>query len=417
MKMSFILVLVCGAWVWPALPPLIPHEWGRSACNVRNVGVENMNKDSITKEIKNDIDTFPLCYSALHHNNQLLRSLNYSRQNQKAEQQYRTHFLHNSSHVHSLDPHSGRTSPNSPLGEMSAGQRGGGSEGAAPATVHTIPVVIHVINPPGQSLLTDTEIQSGLSFLNGVLAGTQSCFGDPLSTPTGIQLCLAQQDIFGNATIGIRRYTHSMSDLDMCTQDKALKELPRQVADSFPTTDYMNIYIVREVCASCQPWNCAVSAFASLPAAHGTVLDGLVCQAPDWNAANCDDRKTIIHELGHYFNLLHTFEGGCKNDNCLEDGDRVCDTPPDKDYNYYLSNPCTQGGSTNSCNTDVNAIDPNNPFTIDQNDLTNNFMDYAPAQCSHTFTPGQVLRMEAAILGPRASLLQSKGCENTVYGY
>ena len=77
------------------------------------------------------------CYSTIHHNNQLSKNVSYSRQNQKTEQQYRTHFLHN---AHS---YSGRTSPNSPLGEMSAGQRGGGSEGGSAGHTHTTPTPVH----------------------------------------------------------------------------------------------------------------------------------------------------------------------------------------------------------------------------------------------------------------------------------
>ena len=330
------------------------------------------------------------CYSTIHHNSQLSKNVIYSRQNQNAERFYQEKVEKEKVR---------RNSTPTPL-----------TVSPSHSLTYTIPVVIHLVNPPGQSLLTDTEIQQGLSFLNGVLAGTESCAGDPLSTPTGIQFCLAQQDIFGNVTTGIRRYTNTLTDVDVCTQELALKQLPRLIADSFPTTDYLNIYLVHEICASCQPWNCATAGFATLPAAHGTVLDGLLLEAHSWYNDNCDVRKLVVHEIGHYFNLLHTFAGGCKNDNCLHDGDRVCDTPPDDDANAYSSNNCTQANNTNSCNTDVNAIDPNNPFTTDQNDPTENFMDYSPLSCQHRFTPGQVLRMQAAILGPRASLLQSKGC-------
>ena len=165
------------------------------------------------------------------------------------------------------------------------------------------------------------------------------------------------------------------------------------------------------MCASCQPWGCDAAGFSTFPAAHGSALDGFLAEAQYWNHNNCDLNKVAIHEIGHYFNLLHTFEGGCKNDDCLHDGDRVCDTPPDNDNNYYNSHPCTQGQPVNSCNTDVNALDPNNPFVTDQNDMSENYMDYAPAACAYTFTPGQAARMEAAILGPRISLLYSKGCE------
>lgn len=67
-------------------------------------------------------------------------------------------------------------------------------------------------------------------------------------------------------------------------------------------------------------------------------------------------------------------------------------------------------GIMNSCSSDVNLTDPNNQFSIDQNDLTDNFMDYAPTECAKYFTSGQVTRMHTAIEGPRQSLLISSGC-------
>src|SRR5690606_17158981 len=141
----------------------------------------------------------------------------------------------------------------------------------------------------------------------------------------------------------------------------------------------------------------AVAGFAAYPAAHGTALDGIVIESTVFTSGNCDLFKVLVHETGHYFNLLHTFEGGCKNDDCLSDGDRVCDTPPDNNQDFYPSNPCKSMGIMNSCSSDVNLTDPNNPFSIDQNDLTDNFMDYAPTECAKYFTSGQVTRMHAAI--------------------
>ena len=86
----------------------------------------------------------------------------------------------------------------------------------------------------------------------------------------------------------------------------------------------------------------------------------------------------VTHEMGHYLGLFHTFQGGCKNDDCLQDGDRVCDTPPDTSTGYF---PCD--ALTNSCHTDADDTSPNNPFRSpalgglgDQPDQYRNYMDY-----------------------------------------
>ncbi len=53
----------------------------------------------------------------------------------------------------------------------------------------------------------------------------------------------------------------------------------------------------------------------------------------------------MTHELGHWFGLYHTFNGGRGQDTCTG-GDLVCDTPPVADPNY------TCNLAANSCNND-----------------------------------------------------------------
>ena len=85
----------------------------------------------------------------------------------------------------------------------------------------------------------------------------------------------------------------------------------------------------------------------------------------------------------HYLGLFHTFEGGCRNNDCTVDGDMVCDTPPD---NYSLG-----GCGGNSCKTDTLSNYSNGFFPTDVPDMTSNFMDYS--SCGSEFTAGQVTRM------------------------
>lgn len=89
--------------------------------------------------------------------------------------------------------------------------------------------------------------------------------------------------------------------------------------------------------------------------------------------------------MGHYLGLLHTFEGGCKNDDCMVDGDKVCDTPPDAS-----TAPVDCNQNVNTCTTDTRS-----GFTQDQPDQVINFMDYGSGLCKIVFTQGQKSRMES----------------------
>lgn len=87
--------------------------------------------------------------------------------------------------------------------------------------------------------------------------------------------------------------------------------------------------------------------------------------------------RTLTHELGHFFNLYHTFQS-CSNSNCNTQGDRVCDTPPLGTPTYS----CPSDGSVAGCDGFTPA-------------LTMNYMDYTNDACMYMFTAGQANRMLA----------------------
>lgn len=86
--------------------------------------------------------------------------------------------------------------------------------------------------------------------------------------------------------------------------------------------------------------------------------------------------RTLTHELGHFFNLYHTFQD-CGS-NCNNQGDKVCDTPPLGTPTYG----CPSDGFVPGCNGSTSA-------------LTMNYMDYTNDACMYMFTVGQANRMLA----------------------
>ena len=117
--------------------------------------------------------------------------------------------------------------------------------------------------------------------------------------------------------------------------------------------------------------------------------DGIYLNYPVAPRHFTDRNVTLPHEAGHYFNLLHTWEGGCADaGNCLANGDMICDTPPDthaySDDPLDYSAPFPVTCAIDSC--------PNEPG----NDPNWNFMDYGWAECVTSFTDQQLHRAQSA---------------------
>lgn len=116
-------------------------------------------------------------------------------------------------------------------------------------------------------------------------------------------------------------------------------------------------------------------------------------------ANECVRKTTLFHEVGHFFNLLHTHdhENGYEyvnGSNCQIAGDLCCDTPADP----RLSSDCVNS----SCQYIGTIMDPNGDYYMPD---THNIMSYSRKECRDYFTPDQYERIrDAAYLSCRQNL-------------
>jgi len=113
---------------------------------------------------------------------------------------------------------------------------------------------------------------------------------------------------------------------------------------------------------------------------------------------------TLIHELGHYFGLLHTHEDRFGRElvngyNCHAAGDLICDTPADP--NLGLTN------AIYNCEYIGRRVDINGDI---YRPSVQNFMSYAPPYCQQEFSRDQ-RSFVRAIAQEEYAYLTGSGCE------
>jgi hypothetical protein len=165
-------------------------------------------------------------------------------------------------------------------------------------------------------------------------------------------------------------------------------------------TDAINLYLVNSRYDSSQN-NQGVGGFSSFPGApHSEII------FIQKNLLN--NEMGLAHEVGHYFNLYHTFENhfgaeqqhGCATPsvNCLTAGDKLCDTPADP---YDPSKTSLQNL------TALNNLYGSCAGQSAYNTLAHNVMSYYSGInfTNATFTAGQQCRAQNAVLFDRQNVL------------
>ena len=223
----------------------------------------------------------------------------------------------------------------------------------------TVEVYFHVITSAGQGHLTSKQIRDQITVLNNTFGGGEG------GADTGFSFELA-----GVTQTENKRWfaTKTGAEIEM---KKALKQGDDSDLNVYSTSGggYLG-------------W----AYYPSITESKQSYLDGVVLNwrtlpgASTAYAGRYDLGETLTHEVGHWLNLAHTFEGGCN-----EPGDHVEDTPA-------MSTPtsgCPEG--KDSC-PDSPGVDP-----------IHNYMDYSFDSCYTEFTPGQTQRAQDAWLYYRAS--------------
>ena len=272
-----------------------------------------------------------------------------------------------------------------------------------------IPVKIHVImpgsiaaNPPGSAFdPSDATLKSMIDYINQSFRATWGAYPDTANGGTfiPIQFDLAMKNVNCVLDSSIERIDGSVvanyaaNGVDngsaVGASEVSVKNLSR-----WPVDQYYNIWIVNKIDGKDGSTTPFTTAYAYNPTALGggapANKDGLIVLASQAQSG----KPLIVQQMGFAFGLLNTFFGSTTstcpvNNNCLTDGDQVCDTEPELNSN-------------GACPTGINSC-TNAAWAGTQH----NFMDLS--SCANRFTVGQRTRMIWAMYKYRGGLIGSTG--------
>jgi Pregnancy-associated plasma protein-A len=286
--------------------------------------------------------------------------------------------------------------------------------------VVNIPIVFHIVgNSTRLAQVTDADVLWQLNKLNEDYRGANA---DSTNAPLfqsirayrdycQIQFCLAQRDPSNNPANGITRTLSSLTGATLCAGNnyEMLKHTAQGGIDAWDPTRFMNVW-VGEV------GNCllGVAQFPGTGNANefGVVLafDGFG-NNPAYVAPGFDLGRTLPHELGHCFSLLHIWgdESGCANSDFRQSGG-TCVLPASlagATGDQTVGDTPNQAGATSGCPTGLrtdacSGVSPGFNYQ--------NYMDYTNDACYSMFTKKQVDRMQWTLDNCLASLKTSNGC-------
>ena len=275
-----------------------------------------------------------------------------------------------------------------------------------------IPVVFHVVLSKNQLASINGE-QGLLKRINAQVNVLNEDFNalneDTTAIPTnfktllgktGFRFALAQTAPDGSATDGYELIVTDKGGFDIeggwgsGFGFSSVKYTQGGGAPAWDVNSYLNIWIVNplDFGATTDILGLAIPSYLTVgntgidPVEKGIVLhfgvlgnreevDGLYLRGSD-------NGRTLTHEVGHYFELLHTWgddEGKCPNNGGSDDG--ISDTPPQA----YPTYGCETYPKYDACTKTGDGI------------MYMNYMNYSDDSCLLMFTRGQVYRMQQSV--------------------
>lgn len=245
-----------------------------------------------------------------------------------------------------------------------------------------IPTVVHVVHKRGAENISDGQIKSQITVLNRDFrarnpdrSNVPPVWSGLVADPK-IEFELAKRDPSGKRTEGITRTKTNRASFGA---DDSVKRKSDGGVAAWPTDKYLNIWVCN--------LGGGLLGYAQFPGGPART-DGVVILHAAFGTRGTvkkpfDLGRTTTHEVGHWLNLRHIW--GDRND--CGGTDHVPDTPNAQLPNYgkpaFPHVSCTNG--------------PNGDMFMD-------YMDYTDDAAMFMFTPGQVVRMNATLAGPRKKL-------------
>jgi hypothetical protein len=242
---------------------------------------------------------------------------------------------------------------------------------AVPKVV-TVKTVVHVVYKSAAQNISKAQIESQITALNKDFRGTNP---DKSKVPAPWAGLVADTRI----QFKLDQVTRTRTTVSAFSDDDGVKRAATGGIPPVSPKKRLNV------------WVCALDdgllGYAQFPGGptgtDGVVINYLAFGTKGTATSPFNKGRTTTHEVGHYFNLRHIWADtpGCSG------SDMVADTPNCAGPNFgkprWPKVSCSNG--------------PNG-------DMFMNYMDYVDDAAMFLFTPGQVVRMRAALSGPRAGL-------------
>ncbi len=275
-----------------------------------------------------------------------------------------------------------------------------------------VPVVFHIVltqaqfNRIGGTSGLEQRIDSQLLVLNrdfNAMNADSATIPDdfkPLYGNAGIRFGLAHTAPDGTATPGYEVIITNKNGFNVENEYgsgfgfSGAKYAANGGANAWDPESYLNFWVINpleegsatNILGLAVPSWLATEDYGISPLERGIVLHygtlGKRTLLTDFYIQGSDMGRTLTHEAGHYFNLLHIWgeeDGKCPQNGGDDDG--IADTPPQA----YSSSGCPNFPKVDGCSKTPPGI------------MFMNYMDYSNDACLRMFTHGQVQRMRGTL--------------------